>query len=294
MYNIIKEHYSGDGTLCLTKSCAALGVSRAGYQAWFSGDPKPTNEFERRLTKEIRKILGEFNGYGYKRVTKELRRRQFEVNHKRIYGIMRRENLLCKHERKFKIITTDSNHNEKVYPNMLKTLEITYLNQAWAADITYIVLEKGFAYLAAILDLYSRKCIGWDLSEFIDTELTLNALNMALKNRKHLGLTGLTHHSDQGVQYASEDYVKRLKELGIKISMSRKGNPYDNAKLESFIKTLKYEEVNLSEYESIDEARKNIKKFIGKVYNKKRLHSSIGYVPPDEFEKKAFLAKMGA
>ena len=255
MYNILKEYYSGDGTLCLTKSCAALGVSRAGYQAWFSGDPKPTNEFERRLTKE-------------------LRRRQFEVNHKRIYGIMRRENLLCKHERKFKIIT--------------------YLNQAWAAYITYIVLEKGFAYLAAILDLYSRKCIGWDLSEFIDTELTLNALNMALKNRKHLGLTGLIHHSDQGVQYASEDYVKRLKELGIKISMSRKGNPYDNAKLESFIKTLKYEEVNLSEYESIDEARKNIKKFIGKVYNKKRLHSSIGYVPPDEFEKKAFLAKMGA
>jgi transposase InsO family protein len=196
---------------------------------------------------------------------------------------MREDNLLCV-KRLFGPRTTDSNHGFCVYPNLAKDLEVTGFNQLWVADITYIRLTNEFIYLAVIIDLFSRKCVGWELERNIDTQLTLNALDMALSKRGGTRLSGLVHHSDRGVQYAANDYIDRLKENGIRISMSRKGNPYDNAFAESFIKTVKYEEVYLREYESYDEAKRNIKKFIEEVYNEKRIHSSIGYLTPEEFE----------
>ena len=177
------------------------------------------------------------------------------------------------------------NSDLKIYPNLAKNMALTGINQLWVADITYIHLVNEHVYLAVIIDVFSRKCIGWGLSRRIDAGLVLNALDMAVKARANLGIDGLVHHSDQGVQYACNEYVSLLEELCIKISMSRKGNPYDNAFAESFMKTLKAEEVYLKEYRTFEEAYNNIKHFIEIVYNTKRLHSSIGYLPPAEFEK---------
>ena len=196
---------------------------------------------------------------------------------------MRQDNLLCL-KKKFKPVTTDSSHGLPVYPNLLKNTKITGLNQVWASDITYVQLMHENIYLAVILDLSSRKCIGWDLGRNMGRQLVMNALARALKNRCTESTKGLIHHSDQGVQYASQDYVDCLKKHNILISMSRKGNPYDNAFAESFIKTLKWEEVYLNEYETFEDALRNIRHFIEKVYNKKRLHSGLGYKSPDQFE----------
>jgi transposase InsO family protein len=239
---------------------------------------------EMKLKSEIQQIAIEFPGYGYRRVKIELHRRGIEANRKLVRRLMKEDNLLCI-RKQFVPRTTDSEHNLPVYPNLTKDKEITGINQYWAADITYIRLRQEFIYLAVVIDVYSRKCIGWKLGRDIDAKLALAALDMALANRKYMDISNLIHHSDQGVQYASWEYVNRLMEKGIKISMSRKGNPYDNAFAESFIKTLKYEEVYLWEYETFDEAYKNIKKFLEDVYNKKRIHSSIGYNTPEEFEK---------
>jgi transposase InsO family protein len=197
---------------------------------------------------------------------------------------MRQDNLLCL-KKKFKPVTTDSSHGLPVYPNLLKSTKITGLNQVWAADITYVQLLHENIYLAVILDLSSRKCIGWDLSRNMGSQLVMNALARALKDRWTDSMQNLIHHSDQGVQYASKDYVDCLKQHNIKISMSRKGNPYDNAFAESFIKTLKYEEVYLNEYDTFEDAFRNIRHFIETVYNRKRLHSSLGYRSPDRFER---------
>ena len=232
----------------------------------------------------IHDIVLEFPKYGYRRITAELHRRSYTVNHKKVLRIMHIENLLCRPKKKFRVTTTDSNHDYPVYPNLAKGLIVIRINQLWVADITYIHLGNECVYLAVIIDVFSRKCIGWGLSRRIDAGLVLNALDMAVSSRQHLGLNNLIHHSDQGVQYACNEYVELLEELGIKISMSRKGNPYDNAFAESFMKTLKSEEVYLKEYKTFEEAYNNIKQFIEIVYNKKRLHSSIGYVPPEEFE----------
>ena len=195
------------------------------------------------------------------------------------------ENLLCRRKKAFKPVTTQSNHNFEVYPNLIENIQVTGLNQIWVSDITYIHLMKSFVYLAVIIDLFSRKCIGWHLSNDIDTYLSLNALDMAIAARQQLGFDSLIHHSDRGVQYASNDYIQKLEEFGIKISMSRSGNPYDNAFAESFMKTLKVEEVYMNEYEAFEDALKNIQRFIEEVYNEKRLHSSIGYMSPNKFEK---------
>ena len=181
-------------------------------------------------------------------------------------------------------MTTDSKHGLPVYPNLAKSLVLTGLNQLWVSDITYVQLLHGFVYLAVVLDAFSRKCLGWQLSRSIDARLCLDALEMAFDSRKAMSLAGLIHHSDQGVQYASNDYVDALHARGVQISMSRKGNPYDNAKAESFMKTFKVEEVYVSEYESFQDAVENIQRFLEVVYNKKRLHSSIGYLPPAEYE----------
>jgi transposase InsO family protein len=196
---------------------------------------------------------------------------------------MREDNLLCVRKRKF-VVTTDSNHGRKVYPNLARQMVLTDVDQLWRADITYIRLREEFVFLAVVLDAYSRRVIGWALDRTLEDELTLSALRMALSQR--VVEPGLVHHSDRGSQYASGDYTGLLKENGVQISMSRKGNPWDNAACESFMKTLKYEEVHRNEYRDLAEARSEIGTFLEKVYNQKRLHSALGYLPPAEFEDK--------
>jgi len=194
---------------------------------------------------------------------------------------MRQESLLCQLKRRF-VLTTDSAHGYRTYPNLLAGVALDRLDQAWVADITYVRLPTTFVYLACLLDAFSRRCIGWKLSRQIDTSLTLAALEMAIERRQPR--RGLIHHSDRGVQYASTDYVSRLEEIEARVSMSATGNPYDNAKAESFFKTLKREEVYLKDYQTFTEAEANLSQFIEAVYNTKRLHSSLGYRPPAEFE----------
>ncbi len=196
---------------------------------------------------------------------------------------MREDNLLCLRRKRAFVITTDSRHSQPLYPNFAREMVVTSINQLWVADITYIRLAREFIYLAVILDAFSRRVIGWALERHLDAELTLAALRMALTVRAVQ--PGLVHHSDRGVQYASSDYTELLVEYGIQISMSRRANPYDNAQCERFIRTLKYEEVYLSDYDTLAEARISITHFLEEVYNRKRLHSSLGYVPPVEFEQ---------
>jgi len=267
----------------VVSGCRCLNIGRRTYYSW---QQKNDNKVADNILKSaIHDIALEYPKYGYRRITAELHRNGNIVNHKKVLRIMHEENLLCRPKKKFRITTTDSNHNYPVYPNLARGITLTGINQLWVSDITYIHLLNEHVYLAVIIDVYSRKCIGWALSRRIDAELVLSALDKAIEERKHFNLQGLIHHSDQGVQYACNEYVNLLEELGIRISMSRKGNPYDNAFAESFMKTLKAEEVYLKEYKTFDEAYNNIKQFIEVVYNKKRLHSSIGYKPPIEFEK---------
>ena len=270
-----------DADIPVRKACFGLGMSKSGYYKRQLLEPPPDLNFDVRNA--IQGIALEFPYYGYRRITREMHRHGRQVNHKRVLRIMREDNLLCI-RKKFRLTTTDSNHNLPVFPNLARDIAVTGLNQLWVADITYIQLEREFIYLAVIIDIFSRKCIGWELGRDLDAVLASNALKMAISERKSLGFGGLVHHSDQGVQYASHEYVNLLGEHCIGISMSRRGNPYDNAFAESFMKTLKAEEVYMNEYRTFEEAYANIKKFIEEVYNKKRLHSSIGYVPPSEFE----------
>ena len=230
----------------------------------------------------IETICLDFHGYGYRRVTRQLHYDGFQVNHKRVLRLMRESDLLCRIKRKW-VRTTDSNHGLPIFRNLIKDRQITGINQVWLADITYIRIRHGFVYLAAILDAFSRKVIGHAISRSMDTKLVLEALNMAIANRNPC--SGIIHHSDRGVQYASLDYVGKLKEHGFEVSMSGKGNPYDNAIMESFFKTLKQEEVYLFEYETITDVQSRLPYFIEQVYNLKRLHSSIGYLSPVTYEE---------
>ncbi len=259
--------------------CELMGVSRS----WYYERPSAGEEVHKdvALRDAIERIVLEFPGYGYRRVTAALGREGWSVNHKRVLRVMRKESLLCQIKRRFKA-TTNSAHAFAGYPNLIKDAEIDGLDQVWLSDITYVRLPTTFCYLATILDAYSRRCVGWCLSRQIDTGLTLSALEMALAARR--ADPGLIHHSDQGVQYASGEYVLRLEEAGALVSMASVGNPYENAKAESFFRTLKMEEVYLKDYRDFEEAEQNIGRFIEEVYNRKRLHSSLGYLPPVEFE----------
>jgi len=224
----------GQTKLSVNKACQTLHVSRSSYYKW--KDHGFVDFSDNYLRKEIQGIVLEFPFYGYRRITYELKRRKIIVNSKKVRRIMKEDNLICRKKKAFRPVTTQSDHDYNIYPNLVKDIEVTGLNQVWVADITYIRLVNEFIYLAAIIDIFSRKCIGWALSRDIDTFLTLNALKMAISKRKSFGLDNLTHHSDRGVQYASNDYVELLEKYGIRISMSRSGNPYDNAYAENFNK----------------------------------------------------------
>ena len=255
-------------------------VSRSGYYR-FDEDAGTGADPDIDQRDAIQRIALEWPSYGRPRITRELRRRGWTVNAKRVHRLLREDNLLCVRKRKF-VVTTDSNHGRKVYPNLARDLVLSGVDQLWRADITYVRLREEFVFLAVILDAFSRRVIGWALDRNMEDELTLTALRMALAHRSIQ--PGLVHHSDRGSQYASNDYTDLLKSHGIDISMSRKANPWDNAACESFMKTLKYEEVLRNEYRDLAEARASIREFLEKIYNRKRLHSALGYVPPAEFE----------
>ena len=259
--------------------CEAAEVSRAGYYRFTNRCDQREKDME--IRDAIQKVAIEMPMYGYRRITAELQRSGWTVNHKRVLRITREDNLLCHRRRSF-VRTTDSNHLLPVYPNLARDMTPSGVNQLWVSDITYIRLLYEFVYLAVILDAFSRKVIGWALGRTLEAELAIEALWKAIRSgRIELGLV---HHSDRGVQYASRAYTDLLVEHGIQISMSRRGNPYDNAKAESFMKTLKHEEVYRSEYVDMADARRQIGTFIESVYNRKRLHSALGYRSPVEFE----------
>ncbi len=256
-------------------------VSRSGFYR-FDENVEPGPDPHMDLRDDIQRIALAWPSYGRPRITAELRHQGWTVNPKLVYRLMREDNLLCVRKRKF-VVTTDSNHTRKVYPNLAPGMLLTATDQLWRADITYIRLRDEFVFLAVILDAYSRRVISWALDRTMEDSLTLTALRMALSRR--VVEAGLVHHSDRGSQYASNDYTDLLKANGILVSMSRKGNPWDNAVCESFMKTLKYEEVLRNEYRDLADARASIREFLEKVYNQKRLHSALGYLPPAEFER---------
>jgi putative transposase len=260
--------------------CELGQVSRAGWYRQQADAQSADRDLE--LRDEIQKIALEWPAYGSRRITAELKRRGRTVNRKRVQRLMRQDNLLCLRKRKF-VVTTDSDHGLRVYPNLVRQMTLTGIDQLWRADITYVRLEVEFVYLAVILDAYSRRVIGWELDGTLEDSLTLAALRMALSRRTVT--PELVHHSDRGVQYASGDYTQLLHDHQIRISMSRKANPWDNAACESFMKTLKSEEVYRTEYRDQADARLRIGQFLERVYNERRLHSALNYRSPVEFER---------
>jgi putative transposase len=283
----IRDHLEELGSV--SKACQVSGLAPSSF--YYKSSPQYQRrrvEEDEKLRQQIERILEEFPSYGYRRIERELKRRRIVANTKRIRRVMKVFGLQPILWRRL-IRTTDSGHALPVYPNLLKKRQVRAVNQAWVSDITYIRIRSSFVYLAAILDLYSRKVVGWAISKRVDTELCLTALQMALTDRP---ARGCIHHSDRGVQYASAAYVTLLRLHGLQISMSAKGNPYDNAFMESFYKTLKYEEVHLWNYETYEEVIERLPFFIEQVYNRKRLHSSIGYVPPVEFEANVLKLKL--
>jgi len=260
--------------------CRLAGVSRAGYYRFLQ--PRYPGEEQMEVRNAIQQIVvAHRRRYGYRRVTVELHRRGMAVNHKRVLRLMREDNLLGIEPKAF-IATTDSDHDQRVYLNLARRMKLTTINQLWVADITYIRLRQEFVYLAVVLDVFSRKVVGWALDRTLTTRLPLLALQRAITLRQPAA--GLVHHSDRGIQYASQQYTELLHLHGILPSMSRPGNPYDNAFCESFIKTLKREQIDVRTYQYIDELNAHLEQFIEHYYNRLRLHSALGYKTPEEFE----------
>jgi putative transposase len=261
--------------------CKLADVSRASYyRHWTEGEPEEAEMAARAAIQEV--VLAHRRRYGYRRVTRELRRRGMVMNHKRVLRIMREDNLLGIRHRKF-ILTTDSQHEHEVHLNLAARMTLTGVNQLWIADITYIRLQREFVYLAVVIDRYSRKVIGWALSRSLTAEVALQALRDAVARRQPPH--GVVHHSDQGIQYACSDYVEELKKHGMTPSMSRPANPYDNAACESFMKTLKQEEIYCRQYRDLMDLKEHLEEFLERYYNRQRLHSALGYRTPEEFEK---------
>ena len=269
-----------DRGLTIERMVELGGVSRASFYRFGKDNPSRTDS-DMDLRDAIQRVALEWPSYGRPRITAELRRRGWKVNPKRVYRWMREDDLLCVRKRKF-VVTTDSNHDRKVYPNLAGDMVLTGIDQLWVADVTYIRLGSEFVYLAVVIDAYSRRVIGWALERTVEDDLPLAALRQALELRQPA--PGVVHHSDRGSQYASGDYTDLLKAHGCQISMSHKASPWENAGCESWMKTLKSEEVYRQEYRDLAEARASIAQFIDEVYNQKRLHSALGYQPPVEFE----------
>ena len=269
------------GPRAIERMCVLAGVSRATYyRHWHAAAPRIE---ETALLDVLQRLAVDHRHYGYRRLTALVRRAGWAVNHKRVLRLMRTDNLLCLRRRAFVPATTDSRHHWRVVPNLARDMELTGLDQLWVADITYVRLLEEFAFLAIVLDAFSRRVIGWALEVHLQARLALAALQMALAARRPRPDT-LIHHSDRGVQYACAEYTACLAEYGIQPSMSRIGSPYDNAKAESFMKTLKQEEVDGRAYRAADDARRSIGSFIEDIYNRQRLHSALAYLSPTEFE----------
>jgi putative transposase len=267
--------------LSIESMCRLAAVSRAGfYRHWREREPRVEEMELRARMHEI--VLTHRRNYGYRRVTRELRNQGWAVNHKRVARLMAEDNLLCLRRRRF-VVTTDSGHGLRVYLNLAARMELTGIDQLWVADITYIRLAEEFVYLAVVLDAFSRRVVGWALDERLDAGLAVAALRQAIDSRQPA--PGLVHHSDRGIQYASRQYVELLLEHGIAPSMSRAGNPYDNAKCESFIKTLKQEEIYTRQYRDRADLEAHIEQFIERYYNRRRLHSALDYRSPEAFEQ---------
>ena len=270
--------------LSVEQLCRLAEVSRAAfYRRWQESAPRAEETALRDL---VQRLCIEHRHYGYRRIAALLRRDDWVVNHKRVLRLMREDNLLCLRKPLFRPATTDSRHGWRVWPNLARHLMPTAINQLWVADITYVRLAEAFVYLAVILDAFSRKVVGWAMADHLRAELALDALGMALERRTVMA-GALVHHSDRGVQYACGDYIARLTTAGILPSMSRVACPYDNAMAESFMKTLKQEQVNGADYRDLAHARAEIGAFIEQVYNRQRLHSALAYRSPDEYEEMA-------
>ena len=266
----------------MEQQCQVAEVSRAGFYRYLQQTaPEEADLLLRARLQEL--AVAHHRLRGYRMLTALLRREGQLVNHKRVLRLMREDNLLSLRRKKY-VFTTDSAHTLPIYPNLARHTKLTGLNQLWVADITFIRLRTEFIYLAVVLDAYSRRVIGWDLGRTLQAELAIRALQMALSQRSWKA-EGLIHHSDRGVQYASTDYTDLLEQNEIQISMSRRGNPYDNARAERFMRTLKEEEVNGADYWDLEDARSRIGEFLDQVHNRQRLHSALRYLTPEEFER---------